>query len=90
MQDVSKKVDRHMFSIELKSKDYLSRLAMPNGPEDKVLIEGLLGELENVCFVEGLMLEISGSYGSLRIDFAKEELRTLLAKNMKDEVAQLE
>jgi len=50
----------------------------------------LLGELENVCFVEGLMLEISGSSGSLRIDLAKQELRTLLAKNVKDEVAQLE
>ncbi|HML02572.1 MAG TPA: hypothetical protein VK487_04270 [Candidatus Bathyarchaeia archaeon] len=68
----------HMFSIELKSKDFVKSLALPNDTEDKVLIEGFLGELKELGVTEGLMLEIKGINGVLRMDLKEEELRKLL------------
>ncbi len=41
--------------------------------EGDVLIEGFLGELKNLSFVEGVMLEIEGTNCSLKMDFAEEE-----------------
>jgi len=68
----------HMFSIELKSKDFVKSLVLPNDIEDKVLIEGFLGELKELGVSEGLMLEIKGINGVLRMDLEEEELRKLL------------
>ena len=80
MASNSKKVDNHMFSIQLKSKEYVKSIALPNDEEGNVLIEGFLGKLENVNFTEGIMLEIEGANGSLRMDLNKEELTVLLPK----------
>jgi hypothetical protein len=73
-------VGKHTFSIELKSKEYLKRVAIPTEAGDTVLIEGFLGELEEVDLVEGVMLEIKGANGILRMDLKEEELNTLLKK----------
>ncbi len=69
-----------MFSIELKSKEYVKSLALHNAEMGNVLIEGFLGKLEQVNFIEGLMLEINGANGSLKMDFSKKELARLLPK----------
>lgn len=68
----------HMFSIELKSREYVKSLAMPNEERGTVLIEGFLGELQGLRFVEGIMLEVNGDHGNLRMDFTEKELRELL------------
>ena len=68
----------HTFSIELKSKDFVKSLVLPNDTEGKVLIEGFLGELKELGVSEGLMLEIKGINGVLRMDLEEEELRKLL------------
>jgi hypothetical protein len=73
-------VGKHTFSIELKSKEYLKRVAIPTEAEDNLLIEGFLGELEEIDLVEGVMLEIKGANGILRMDLKEEELNTLLKK----------
>lgn len=78
MEDVSKRTKKHAFSIDLKSKEHVKHVAMSNDSEDKVLIEGFLGELEEVSFIEGAMLEIKGINGTLRMDLREEELRRLL------------
>jgi hypothetical protein len=70
----------HTFSVELKSKEYMKRVAIPNEAGDTVLIEGFLGELEAVDLVEGVMLEVKGANGILRMDLKEEELNTLLKK----------
>lgn len=80
MASASKKTGKHMFSIQLKSKDYVKSVAMPTDEEGNVLIEGFLGKLENVSFTEGIMLEIDGAHGSLKMDFTKKELEMLLPK----------
>ena len=80
MSNGLEKVEKHAFSIELKSKEYLKRVAIPSEAGDTVLIEGFLGELEEADLVEGVMLEIKGANGILRMDLKEEELNTLLKK----------
>ena len=77
MSSVTKKAEKHTFSIELKSKEYLKLVAMPNGAKDSVLIEGFLGDLEVVDLVEGVMLEIQGGNGTFKMDLNEEELTIL-------------
>jgi hypothetical protein len=76
----SKKAEEHMFSIELKSREFVKSLALHSAEGGSVLIEGFLGKLENLNFTEGLMLEINGANGSLRMDFSEQELKRLLPK----------
>jgi len=80
MSNELKKAEKHAFSIELISKKYLKLVAIPNDAGDNVLIEGFLGKLEAVDLVEGVMLEIQGTNGNLRIDLKEEELKKLLKK----------
>jgi hypothetical protein len=75
-----KKVGEHMFSIELKSKEHVTRVALPNENGGNVLIEGFLGKLQDLSFTEGIMLEIQGTNGTLRMDLSEKELKRLLPK----------
>jgi hypothetical protein len=70
-------VEKHAFAIELKSREYLKLVAIPNDTGDNVLIEGFLGELEAVDLIEGVMLEIRGTNGTLKMDLKEEELNLL-------------
>jgi hypothetical protein len=80
MASKSTKSAEHLFSIELKSVDHLKSIALANQFEDNFLIEGFLGELEGLCFTDGLMLEVHGSKGTLRMDLSMKELKRLLPK----------
>jgi len=60
----------HAFFIELD-------IAKLNEAGDRLLIEGYLGELIEIGFVEDL-LEIKGFEGNLRIKLNEEELGALL------------
>jgi len=73
----------HSFSVELNSKDHV-RLVALDSDRNKTLIEGFLGELIELNFVEGALLEIRGSNGTFRIDLNEEDLTKLLQhKNKK-------
>lgn len=48
------------------------------------MIEGYLGELEEVGLIEGIMLEIRGTNGTLRMDLNEEELKKFLKKEGKE------
>jgi hypothetical protein len=65
----------HAFSIELD-------IAKLNEAGDRLLIEGYLGELVEIVFVEDL-LEIKGFEGNLKIKLNEEELRALLSTERK-------
>lgn len=80
MPSRSKKEDEHMFSIELNTKEHIKRLSLPNENGGTVLIEGFLGELQNIGFTEGVMLEIQGSHGTLKMDLDEKEMEKLLPK----------
>ena len=64
---------KHSFSIEMVSKEYVKRISVSDNSRDPVIFEGELGELNALRIIEGLMLEVDGSNGVLRIDMTKEE-----------------
>jgi hypothetical protein len=45
-----------------------------------VLIEGVLGELDELEVIEGSVLKIKGTNGTLLVDLAEGELRKALSK----------
>jgi hypothetical protein len=64
-----------VFSVELKSKRNLKNVTLTNGSSDSVLVEGTLGELVQATFAEGIILEVVGKNGILRIDLREDEIK---------------
>jgi len=79
MQEINKE---RFFSVELKSKDSLKNVTMTNGGQENVLVEGTIGELQRAEFAEGIILEIVGSNGVLRINLTEKEIQ----RNQKQEM----
>lgn len=71
---------KHAFSVEMKSKDHMKSISVSNGPHGGVLLEGYLGELQELGMVEEVILELKGSNGTLRIDLDEAEIRKMLAE----------
>ena len=67
------------FSLELNSKEHMKRFTILEGAGSRVLVEGFLGVLQRITLVEGLMLEVKGSNGVLRMDMTEDELRRILS-----------
>ena len=63
------------FTVELKSKCNLKNLTLTNGNSDSVLLEGTIGEFVQATFTEGIILEVIGKNGILRIDLAENEVK---------------
>jgi hypothetical protein len=70
----------HVFSVEMKSKRHVKNISISNEAHDRVLFEGDLGELEEVTFIAGSMLEVRGSNGVLRMELGEEETRKLMSQ----------
>ncbi|OGD58468.1 hypothetical protein A3K78_00080 [Candidatus Bathyarchaeota archaeon RBG_13_52_12] len=70
--------ERHSFSVELDDREHVKRFFILNDSGNRVLFEGYLIELKEISLVEGLILEVRGSNGILRIDMTEEELRRAL------------
>jgi hypothetical protein len=66
-----------VFSVELKSKKHVKNFTLTNGSTDPALIEGTLGELVQATFKEGLILEVVGTKGVLRIDLGEDEIKQI-------------
>ena len=62
-----------VFTVELKSRDSVKHVTVPNGSQG-VLIEGTLGGLKRAEFVDGVVLEVAGEKGVLRVDLARDDL----------------
>jgi hypothetical protein len=62
------------FSIELDSRRSLKNVTLANGTGDRVLVEGTIGRLVRATFAEGVILEIVGREGVLRVDLAQDEI----------------
>ena len=62
------------FTAEISSKKYVKNISISNEAHDRVLFEGVIGELEELYMVEDKVLEIKGTEGTLRIDITKQEL----------------
>jgi len=70
-----------IFSVELKSKRNLKNVTLTNGSGDSVLVEGTIGELVQATFAEGIILEIIGKNGILRIDLREDEIKKTTEQN---------
>lgn len=70
----------HTFSVEMKSKNHVRHVLLSNESPDRVLFEGVLGELEEPSMVGGEMLELKESNGVLRIDLSEDEPKKMLSK----------
>ena len=71
------KVKERVFSVELNSKRNLKNVMLTNDSMDNVLVEGTLGELMQATFKEGIILEVVGKNGTLRIDLGEDEIKQI-------------
>ena len=67
----------HSFSIEMPSRNSINNLSITDGSTG-ALIEGDLGANISFEVIEGIMLQISGENGVLRLDLREGEADTLL------------
>jgi hypothetical protein len=63
------------FSVELKSKVNLKNVTLTNDSHENVLIEGSIGQLQRAEFAEGVILEVVGDKGVLRINLNQDEIK---------------
>ena len=75
--------DEHSFSIELKSKKHVKTIAITNKIQNRILLEGSLGKLEEITLIEGRVVELKGVNGTLRLDICEDELMQLLKPKKK-------
>jgi hypothetical protein len=84
------KANQRFFSVELKSKTDLQNLTVANSASEGVLIEGNLGEFLEASFEEGIILQVVGTEGTLRINIAESEIqKPKPASSAKDSAQQL-
>lgn len=62
------------FSIDLRSRSAIKNASLDNRKHEGVMIEGTLGTLKSAGFLEGMILEVVGTDGVLRVDLMSEEL----------------
>ena len=68
------------FSAVLDSKKQVKNITLSDNVNQKVFFEADIGQLEQVKFTEGLLLEVVGTKGVLRIDLPVETLRKIVEK----------
>ena len=71
---MNKIVEEHSFSVELKNEGAVKRMSFLDKENGQVFFEGCLGKITNINMVEGVMLEIEGDNGTLRLDITQKEI----------------
>jgi len=72
---------RHSFSVELKSKKHLHQMMLSKEPHGGVFFEGELGDISELEYIEGKVLVVTGSNGTLRIDICESKLIGVFTKS---------
>ena len=72
--------NRRSFSVELKSKEHVKNLSLSDEGRERVLVEGVLGELEELDIVEEAVFQLKGANGNLTLDLTEEEISRMLTK----------
>jgi hypothetical protein len=75
---MGKRTEKHSFSVEMKSEQCVKKMSFLDKENGKVFFEGFLGELKNIAIVEGVMLEIEGRNGVLKLDITQQEMEKCL------------
>lgn len=69
--------NERFFSIELNSKHQIKNMTMAEEQKENTLIEGTIGNLIEATFTEGIVLEVNGTKGTLRLDLQAKEINLL-------------
>ena len=87
---MARRAEEHSFSVEMKSEKAVRKMSLSENENEHFFFEGYLGKLENVSVIEGMMLQIDGVNGTLRLDITKQELQSGLnpKENKKQESEQ--
>jgi hypothetical protein len=72
MEHESNRKER-IFSVDLKRRSAIRTVSLGDGGREEILIEGTLGTLESLSFGEGVVLQLAGTEGILRVDLTREE-----------------
>ena len=68
--------NERFFSIELVYfKHQIKNMSMTEGQKESTLIEGTIGNLIEAKFTEGIVLEVTGTKGTLRLDLQAKEIK---------------
>ena len=73
-EKVVEEKEERFFSIELGSKASLKNASLASGTRENVLVEGTIGKLLSAEFQDGLVLEVVGSKGVVRINLTEREI----------------
>jgi len=76
---MSKRAKEHSFSVEMKSERCVRKISFLDEENGHVFFEGFLGDLESIALVEGVMLEIEGRNGVLKLDITRHEIEKCLS-----------
>ncbi len=80
----TKEKTERCFSIELNSKQQIKNMTLTNnGQKENTLIEGTIGNLVEATFTEGIILEVTGTKGTLRFDLQAKEIKQTQSINSK-------
>jgi len=64
------------FSIELNSKQQIKNMSLADSNQKaNTLIEGTIGNFVEATFTEGIILEVVGTKGTLRLDLQATEIK---------------
>jgi len=72
MEEIDKE---RFFSVELKSKANLKNVTVNESSQENVLVEGSLGKLQHAEFADGVVLEVFGDKGVLRVNLTIDEIK---------------
>ena len=68
------------FSVELKSKVNLKNVTVRDSSQENVLVEGTLGKLQHAEFADGVVLEVFGDKGVLRVNLTVDDIKKIEKK----------
>ncbi len=68
------------FSIVLSDRDAIKEITLRTGGREQAVICGSIGEILDVNFLEGVVLQIRGALGVMDIGITREALKRLAFK----------
>ena len=78
------KATKGAFSVELNSKNNVKLVTIADNKRDRVQIEGYLGKILELNFLEDSLLEIRGFNGTLRLDLHIDDLNKIHQHEQKE------
>ena len=67
-------------SVEMTSKQHVKSLIVSDELSGRVLFDADIGNLVGISIIDGIVLEVRGVNGTLRVDLREEELEAVLKK----------